>query len=161
MSRALAFGLATALFASPVYAQHFDDSIARAATQAATAAAQDAARPTLQPRGRIPRGFLWTGVGLLAAGGLYFGVAAAAGDEQACVSIGSRSNGDCISVRKVGLITGSILAGTGGSLIAVGVAKSHNAPSISFGPAGVVVQQKLPLRSKFWTERSRVSREER
>jgi hypothetical protein len=43
----------------------------------------------------------------------------------------------------VALITEGVLAGTGGALLGIGIAKSHHSPSISFVPNGVVVRQRI------------------
>lgn len=139
MTRALSIGLMVALFASPLRAQTLSDAISRAASETAISQAQD------ERREGIPRGFLWTGIGLLAAGGLSLAIGAAAGDETACVSIGSRFEEDCVSIRKVALITGGVLAGTGGALLGIGISKSHHSPTISVVRGGVVVRQRLPL----------------
>ena len=121
------------LFAVSVSAQDLQSAIQRAAAQAATQTGQGSSRP-------IPRGLLWTGIGLLGGGGLYLALGAGTdASERTCVS------GECVSNRKVLLITGTVLAATGGALLAIGVSKSHAAPSIAFTPGGIALRQSLPF----------------
>ena len=141
MTRVLVFALVTGLSVSSVHADSLKDAISRAATVAALQQAQQ------QRSEGIPRGLFWTGIGLLGAGGLYLAIGAATDDEEmVCVSISSRLSEDCVSIRKVALITGGVLAGTGGALLGIGIAKSHHSPSVSFGPDGVVIRQRVPLK---------------
>src|SRR5713101_8287179 len=121
------------LVAVSVSAQDLRSSIQRAAAQAATQTAQASSRP-------IPRGLLWTGIGLLGAGGFYL-AAGAATDANLRTCVG----GECLSNRKVLLVTGTVLAATGGALLAIGISKSHAAPSIAFTPGGVAIRQRAPL----------------
>jgi hypothetical protein len=138
MTRLLIFGLVSGLSVLPLNAQSLNDAISRAATEVATQPAQS------QRSEGIPRGLLWTGIGLLAGGALYLAIGATAGDDTACVSIGTRvSSQDCTSIRTVALVTGSVLSATGGTLLGIGIAKSHHSPSISFVPNGVVARQRI------------------
>ena len=124
-------------FSSSAFGQDLRSSIERAVN---AAAAQDP-----QPSsGRIPPGLLWTGIGLLGAGGLYLGLGAAEDPEnETCVS-GSSFDETCVSNRTALLTAGAVMAATGGVLLAIGVKKSH-APQVTFGPGRVSVQQPLPL----------------
>jgi hypothetical protein len=137
MTRMVACGLVIVFCASPLHAQSLRDAASRAAVEAT-------AQPASPDGGkRMPRGLFWTGIGLLGAGGLYLAIGAAAGDEEACVTISRAS--DCVSIRKVALITGGVMAGTGGALLAIGASKSRHSPTVSFLPGGVVVRQQVPL----------------
>jgi opacity protein-like surface antigen len=138
MVRRLVAAMLAVLVASPAFAQDLRGSIQRAATEAA------AQQPESQPRsGR--GGLFWTGVGLLGAGGLFLGLGAAEDpDNQTCV-YGGEFEDTCVSNRTVLLATGGAIAGTGAVLLAIGIAKSRNAPSVTFRPGGFVVRQSIPL----------------
>ena len=133
MPRLLTMALVACLSASTAGAQSLKEAVTRAAAEAA---AQQA-----QPRSEgIPRGLLWTGVGLLGGGGFYLAAGAASSANQVtCVA------DSCVSNRKVLLTTGVILAAVGGALLAIGVSKSHAAPSIVFTPGGIGVRQSVPI----------------
>jgi hypothetical protein len=124
---------------SPAAAQDLRGSIQRAVNEAALQ------QPEPQREGRIHPALLWTGIGLLGAGGLYLGLGAAEDpDSQTCIS-GSDFSGTCVSNRTVLLTTGAVMAGVGGMLLGIGIAKSRNAPSVSFKGGGFVVRQSVPL----------------
>jgi hypothetical protein len=127
------------LVASPALAQDLRGSIRRAASLAA-------AQQTEPPRTGMHPGLLWTGVGLLGAGGLSLGLGAAEDPEnETCVS-GSDFEETCVSNRTVLLASGAVMAGVGGVLLWIGAVKARdNAPSITFGPGRFVVHQRLPL----------------
>lgn len=131
------------LMASPAFAQSLRESINRAAT-AAAAQQPEPARTGMHP------GLLWTGVGLLAGGGLTLGLGAAEDPEnETCVS-GDDLEETCVSNRTVLLTSGAVMAGVGGLLLWIGAVKARdNAPSVTFGPGRFVVQQRLPLHAVF------------
>jgi hypothetical protein len=125
------------LMTSPAFGQDLRSSAQRAASAALQQQQAD------KPR-QIPPGFLWTGIGLLGAGGLYLGLGAAEEAEaETCVYTDDFSP-SCVSNRKVLLTTGAVLAGAGGVLLAIGIKKSH-APQVTFVPRGVSVRQSVPL----------------
>ena len=68
MTRVLIVGLMAGLIASPLRADTLRDAAARAVAETAWQEAQ------AERREGIPKGFLWTGIGLLAAGGLYLAI---------------------------------------------------------------------------------------
>ena len=98
--------------ATPAFAQGFRESVARAVAESA---AQDSGSGS---GGRIPPGLLWSGVGLLGAGGLFLGLGAAEDpDNETCVS-GDDFEATCVSNRTVLLSTGAVMAGVGhGSIV--------------------------------------------
>ena len=121
------------LVAASASAQDFQRSIQREAARAAAQTGAAGSRP-------IPRGLLWTGIGLLGGGGFYLAAGAATdANERTCIG------GECVGNRKVLLITGTVLAATGGALLALGVSKSHAAPFIAFTPGGIAVRQPVPF----------------
>ncbi|HEX5106969.1 MAG TPA: hypothetical protein VFV95_00920 [Vicinamibacterales bacterium] len=137
LRRCLATLLAV-LVASPVFAQDLRGSIQQAVNETA------AQQPESARSGRIHPALLWTGIGLLGAGGLYLGLGAAEDpDTQTCVY--SSSSETCVSNRTVLLTSGAVMAGVGGALLAIGVAKSKHAPSVGLRPGGFVVRQSVPL----------------
>ena len=84
-------------------------------------------------------------MGLLAGGGLFLGHGFATDpEEQTCVS-GANVGYSCFSDRTILLGIGATLAGTGGALLAIGIAKSHSSPSITVGPGRIAVHHRAPL----------------
>jgi hypothetical protein len=126
------------LVASTAYGQSLNRSIERVAAEAA-------ARQQPEPSARrINPALLWTGVGLLGAGGLYLGLGAAEdADAQTCI-YGNSIEDTCVSNRTVLLTTGAVMAGVGGALLAIGIKKSHS-PQVTFRPGGFAVRQPVPL----------------
>ena len=103
MLRRLLAAILVVLVASPAFAQDLRGSIQRAVTEAA------AQQPESEPSsGRIHPALLWTGIGLLGAGGLYLGLGAAEDpDHQTCVYGGSLE-ATCVSNRTVLLTSGAL-----------------------------------------------------
>ena len=127
------------LVASPVFAQDLRGSIQQAVNET------PAQQPETPHPGRIHPALLWTGIGLLGAGGLYLGLGAAEDPEsQTCVYSSSVSE-TCVSNRTVLLTSGAVMAGVGGGLLAIGIAKARHAPSVGLRPGGFVVRQSVPL----------------
>ena len=138
MTRIVCAVLVFVLAASPLFAQrNLQDSIRREAS--ALASAQATEPPADQ---RFPPAFLWTGIGLMAAGGLYVVVAAIV--EELCDN-SSTSTLRCESnhgfVRGVGIG----LAGAGGVVLAIGASKrGKTSPQIVTMPGrGIAIQQKV------------------
>jgi hypothetical protein len=124
--------------ATPAFAQGLRESVARAVAESA---AQDSGSGS---GGRIPPGLLWSGVGLLGAGGLFLGLGAAEDpDNETCVS-GDDFEATCVSNRTVLLSTGAVMAGVGAVLLAVGVSK-RNSPQVTLRPGVVSVRQRVPV----------------
>ena len=128
------------LAASPVSAQDLRSSMKAAVTEAA---AQQEPQPSRS--GRIHPGLLWTGIGLLGAGGLYLGLGAAEDSSSQTCEYSASLDETCVSNRKVLLTTGGVMAGAGGALLAIGVVKARHAPSVTFRPGGIDVLQSVPL----------------
>lgn len=135
--KSLVTGVLLACFSvSSVNAQGLRESVARAVEQAAAQQAQQ--------DGKIPPGYLWSGVALLAVGSLYL-VNAATIDTSGgstCVL------GTCLdnsTIRTSRFVLGGALAGVGAFLLAKGISKSHQtSPSVTFvAGRGVVIGQRF------------------
>jgi hypothetical protein len=138
LRQCVATGLALTLMSTPALAQGLRGSIARAVAESA------AQEPDSGGSGRIPPGLLWSGIGLLGAGGLFLGLGAAEDPEnQTCVS-GDDFESTCVSNRTALLTTGAVMAGVGAVLLAVGVSKRHS-PQVTLRPGAVSVRQPVPV----------------
>ena len=91
----------------------------------------------------MPPGLLWTGVSLMASGGIFLGVGVAQGPTPDTCGYGDMV-AVCAPYREVLLTTGGVLAGVGATLLAIGFVK-RGAPQITFRPGGFAVQQPVPL----------------
>jgi hypothetical protein len=121
---------------SPASGQELGKSIERAIAEAG------ALPPSQSSSGRIPRGLFWSGIGLLAAGGLFLALGAVEDpDNETCV-ITDDFEQTCVSNRTALLATGGVMAGVGGLLLAVGVAKRS---SVTIRPGGFSVQHTIPI----------------
>jgi hypothetical protein len=142
MGRRWLVGSLALLVAVPAYGQDLRSSVNRAVSQAAR---QQQSQPAQAGGGgRVPPGLLWTGIGLLGAGGLFLGLGAAEDpDNETCVS-GDDFEETCISNRTALLATGGVMAGTGGALLAIGFAK-RSSPQVTFGRGGVAIRQPVPI----------------
>lgn len=135
--RSLVAGVLVAcLSVSSVNAQSLSESVSRVVEQAAAQQAQQ--------DGKIPPGYLWTGVALLAVGSLYLVNAATmdASRGSTCV-LGTCVDNDTIRTSR--FVLGGALAGVGGFLLAKGISKSHQtSPSVTFvARRGVVIGQRF------------------
>jgi hypothetical protein len=88
--------------------------------------------------GPMPPAFLWTGVGLLAAGGATM-VAGAVTDryEVTCLAL------ECVNNRKARLWGGAALLVAGGVVLYVGHSKRGSRPQILTGPGRIGLKQTI------------------
>ena len=130
----VAWVIVASLSVSSVNAQSLKESIARAAEQVTAQQSAD---------GKIPRGYLWSGVLLLAGGGAYLASAATMESRGSTCTLGTCVKNSTVRMGRFAI--GGTLAGVGGFLLAKGISKSHQtSPSVSFvAGGGVVIGQRF------------------
>lgn len=144
MRRCVCIGLVLALAPTSTFAQSLKGSIDRAAAlEVAQQQTQQAAQAQQKTSNPIPPKFLWSGVGMLAAGGVFLGLGAAEDeDTETCVTTPEDSR--CVSHRTAYFTTGALLAAGGATMLIIGMNK-RSSPQITFRPGGVVVKQSVPI----------------
>jgi hypothetical protein len=137
MTRTISAVLVFVLATSPAFAQSLQGSIRREAAAFASLSAQAPASPET----RFPRPFLWTGIGLLAGGGLYVALASAVEDfcdNSSSSVIRCESNSGFLRGFGIGL------AAAGAVVLAIGATKRKPSPEIVTTPGrGIAIRQKL------------------
>lgn len=147
MFRRIIVGFVAVLLALPASAQDLRSSIQRAASQAA-------AQQEPQENHGMPKGFLWTGVGLLGYAGFLVALGESYGPDHldcpggncsACTP--DRSN--CPTTQKVLFKGAAVFAASGLTLLVIGGARAHAmAPRVTFRRRGFAIQQPVPLHFK-------------
>ena len=131
--------------ASSVSAQDLRRSIQRAASQAAT-------QQGPQKNHRMPKGFLWTGVGLLGYGGFLFGLGAAYGpDHLDCPGGDCRvCTPDCPKTQDTLFRGGTLFVASGAAVLVIGAVIGAKrspdlAPRVTVNRRGFAIQQPVPV----------------
>jgi hypothetical protein len=155
--RSVVLGVVITAIASPVMAQQqpqLDGSEARPLIAAAGRAVREAAAsPRPRTNHRMPKGFLWTGVGLLGYGGflVFLGVGygpdhrdCPRGNCQVCTNDCARSQDTLFRGARVFAASGAAVLAVGAM---VGASRSPDLlPRISLDHQGIAIQQAIPLR---------------
>lgn len=143
MRRLLVAALLLSLLPVHVLAQSPQSPIRQ--TTERLAAEYGLAQATKREDGGIPPGFLWTGVGLLAAGGLYFALGAAyeCGPYDICQFDSPVLS---ISARQSRFLLGALLAGGGVALLIEGKKKASSkrvSPQLVTTPGGIALNGRI------------------
>jgi hypothetical protein len=158
--QAVICGLVAAAIAHPAGAQQHSDaarSIERPLTSAVERVASDPATWSQRPaHRRIPKGFLWTGVGLLSYGGLLIFLGAGYGpDHFDCPRGDCRvCTPDCPKSQDILYRGARPFLASGAAVIAVGAVIGATRspdlmPRISLDRGGVAIHQAVPLH-RWW-----------
>ena len=118
------------------------------------AAIQAAAEQEPQQNHRMPKGLLWTGVGLLGYAGLMAALGESYGpDHLDCpggnCSVCAPDRSNCPRTQAVLFKGAAVFAASGLALLVIGAVRSHaTATRVTFSGQGFAIQQPVPLHFK-------------